>query len=400
MFGIGGIKKVITDEAKIDELLTRGVAEVIDKDELKKKLLSGKSLRVKLGIDPTSPDIHLGRSVLLLKLRDFQELGHQVVLIIGDATGVIGDTSDKESERPMLTKESVEENSKNYFRQAGKILELRSVEKKYNSEWLSKLSYSEIGEQANHFSLAEFIARDNIKKRLDGGKRVSLRETLYPLMQGYDSVAIEADVEIGGTDQRFNLLAGRTMQSNYNQEPQQVLTTNLIEGIDGRKMSSSWGNTIKLTDEANNMYGKVMRLNDESIETYFVHATRVPLDDVKSHMNSGPRNAKGVLAHTIVEMYWGEADADTAERTFVETFSEGGIPDDIEKVNAKDVEYISDVLLRSDVVKSKNEFARLVGAGAITNLTTNNKVDDIKANVGSGGVFKIGKKKFIEIKVS
>ncbi|MCA9353201.1 tyrosine--tRNA ligase, partial [Patescibacteria group bacterium] len=220
MFGKKQQSAIINDEQKIDEVLTRGVEEVIHKDDLKKKLLSGKRLRIKLGIEPTGPNIHIGHAVTLLKLRDFQQLGHQVVLIIGDATGVIGDTSDKDSERPMVTRTEVVENKKTFIEQASKLLAIKDVEIHHNSEWLDTLTFSEIGEQANQFSIAEFIARDNIKRRLDAGKRVSLRETLYPLMQGYDSVAVKADVELGGVDQRFNLLAGRTLQQYYGQEPQ------------------------------------------------------------------------------------------------------------------------------------------------------------------------------------
>src|SRR3989344_4782534 len=205
------MKKPIIDERKIEELLSRGVEEVIEKSSLEKKLKSGKVLRVKLGIDPTSPKLHLGRSIPLLKMRDFQELGHQLVFIVGDFTGVIGDTSDKDSERPMLSPEQIRKNMKDYVKQASRVIDIRKSEVHYNSKWLKKLTYDKIGEQADQFSLAEFNARENIKKRLAEGKRVSLREVLYPLMQGYDSVAIKADVEIGGTDQRFNLLAGRQL---------------------------------------------------------------------------------------------------------------------------------------------------------------------------------------------
>src|SRR3990167_1107943 len=220
---------ISTDQKKINELLSRGVDEVIDKGDLLAKLQSGKELRVKLGIDPTSPNIHLGRAVPLLKLRDFQELGHKVVLIIGDFTGVIGDTSDKESERPMLDAKTIKENMKTYVQQAGKILDMKKCEVKYNSQWLKKLNYHDFNELAELFSVHEFNARENIKKRLDAGKRVSLREMIYPLMQGYDSVAVKADVELGGTDQRFNLLAGRDIQKYYKQEPQDIVTNPLIE---------------------------------------------------------------------------------------------------------------------------------------------------------------------------
>src|SRR3989338_4963827 len=237
---------ISTDSKKLQDLLTRGVHEIIGRETLENKLASGNTLCVKLGIDPTSPNLHLGRSIPLLKLRDFQELGHKIVFIIGDFTGVIGDTSDKESERPMLAKDVVAENMRQYAKQAGKIIDLEKCEVRYNSEWLGKLTYAEIGDQADAFSVAEFIARENIRRRLDAGTRVSLREMLYPLMQGYDSVAIDADVEVGGTDQRFNLFAGRVLQEKYKKEPQAIMTNPLVAGTDGRKMSSSWGNTVNI----------------------------------------------------------------------------------------------------------------------------------------------------------
>ena len=246
VFGYDRGMKINTDPNKIKDILERGVEEVIDRGHLETALRSGKQLRAKLGIDPTSPNIHIGRAVPLFKLRDFQELGHKIVLIIGDFTGVIGDTSDKDSERPMLTEVEVKKNLESYIKQAEKVIDVKKCEVRYNSEWLGKLNYHEIGRQADIFSLSEFIARENIKKRLDAGKRISLRELLYPLMQGYDSVAIKADVEIGGTDQRFNLLAGRELQRRYNQEPQDIITNPLIEGLDGRKMSKSYNNTIPI----------------------------------------------------------------------------------------------------------------------------------------------------------
>jgi len=215
---------VDTDPTKIAELLARGVTEIIGRDELVAKLNSGQTLRVKLGIDPTSANLHLGRSIPLLKLRDFQDLGHQIIFVIGDFTGQIGDTSDKESERPMLTEAEVATNLTSYVEQVGKILDLERCEIRHNSEWLKQLTFAEIGRQADAFSVSDFIARDNIKRRLEAGKRVSLRETLYPLLQGYDSVEIRADVEVGGTDQRFNMLAGRELQRLYDQAPQSIIT--------------------------------------------------------------------------------------------------------------------------------------------------------------------------------
>ncbi|PIT90849.1 tyrosine--tRNA ligase [Candidatus Kaiserbacteria bacterium CG10_big_fil_rev_8_21_14_0_10_49_17] len=393
MFGFGN-QSVITDEKKVDELLSRGVSEVITKDELRAKLLSGKQLRVKLGIDPTSPNLHLGRSIPLLKLRDFQELGHRVVLIVGDFTGVIGDTSDKESERPMLTETAVALNMRNYTEQAGKILDINKAEIRRNSEWLSKLTYAEIGKHADAFSVADFIARENIKKRLDAGTRVSLREVLYPLMQGYDSVAVNADVELGGTDQRFNLLAGRVLQEKSGQIPQNILMTDLIEGLDGRKMSSSWGNTINFTDSPEDMYGKVMRLNDSLIEKYFIHVTRVPREEVAEALAGEPMQAKHTLAHAIVSLYYTEKEADSAKEQFKKAFSDGGVPENIPEI-ARD-KTLSETLLKGNVIASKKEFERLISDGAITNTETGEKISDIQAQA-LPGVYKVGKRRFVKI---
>ncbi len=393
-------QKIDTDERKIDELLTRGVSEVIHKESLKKKLLSGKKLRIKLGIDPTSPNLHLGRAVPLLKLRDFQKLGHQVVLIVGDGTGVVGDTSDKDSERPMLSKSDVENNMKTYFEQAGAVLDMGKVEKRKNSEWLHKLTYIEIGEHANQFSVADFTARENIKKRLDEGKRVSLREMLYPLMQGYDSVAIEADVELGGVDQRFNLLAGRELQEHFKQERQDIVMTPLINGTDGRKMSSSWGNTVNLTEEPGEMYGKVMSTNDDVMPMYFTNLTRIPIEEVEGIIKGikegtvSMRDTKMKLAHEIVSIFHDSEKADVAQKQFVDKFQRKETPSDVKKVSGGGA--LVEVFLKEGMVESKTDFKRLVGDGAITNQTTKEKVSDIEAP-STKGVYKIGKHRFIEI---
>lgn len=392
-------------EAKIEELLTRGVAEIIDRENLKKRLLSGEKLRVKLGTDPTSPNLHIGRAVVLLKLKDLQELGHQIVFIVGDTTGVIGDTSDKESERPMLTKEKVEENMKSYREQAGKILDMAKVEFHHNSEWLLKLNYNEIGEHADQFSLHEFSVRENIKKRLDEGKRVSLRELLYPLMQGYDSVAVKADLELGGTDQRFNLLAGRELQKHFQQPEQGILMVNLIEGTDGRKMSSSWGNTVNLLDEPNDMFGKIMSIPDELIVKYLIHCTRVPMEDIKkveSGMKSGeinPRDAKLELAVEIVGLYHGEAEAEKAKEYFVNTFSKKEIPTDIPEIKI-DTDTISliDFIVLSGNATSKGDARRKIEQGGVE--IDGDKMLDIKIILDkkySGSTLKVGKLGFVKI---
>ncbi len=395
-------------EQLIEEILSRGVAEVIDREHLKKRLLEGKPLRIKLGIDPTSANIHLGRAVVLLKMRDLQQLGHKIVLIVGDFTGVIGDTSDKESERPMLTAEAIEANMKTYTEQMGKLIDLSQAEVHHNSTWLGKLGYEEIGQQANAFSLAEFSARENIRKRLDEGKRVSLREVLYPLMQGFDSIAIHADLELGGTDQRFNLLAGRRLQEVQGQEPQDILMMNLILGTDGRKMSSSWGNTINLTDTPNDMFGKVMSIPDNLIMDYFVHCTRVPLIDVSKMaeeivMGGNPRDAKVRLAKEIVRLYHGDAEADKAEQYFVETFSKGMVPEDVATTSVKSqFETIVDTIVAMKFATSKSDAMRKIEQGGVSIGGEKVSQEDIQWNKGNheGKVMKVGKKDFVKITFS
>ena len=390
-------------ERKIDELLTRGVAEVIDGDNLRERLIRGDELRVKLGIDPTSPNLHIGRSVVLLKLRDFQELGCKVVLIVGDFTGQIGDTSDKESERPMLQADIIKENMRTYTSQLGKIIDLTKAEIHSNSEWLEPLGFDDIGAEAEHFSVAEFIARENIKKRLDEGRRVSLREMLYPLMQGYDSVAVHADVELGGTDQRFNLLAGRRLQEAHGQSAQNVLTVNLILGTDGRKMSSSWGNTINLLDAPNSMFGKVMSVSDETIVPYLIHCTRVPLAEVEvieAKLFDGglnPRDAKLRLAKEIVSLYHGPEAGSEAERYFIETISEKKVPQHVQAYEA--CENILDFLVSTGIASSKGAARRLIEQGAVS-------IDGENVVVGAlvlareahdGKIMRVGSHRFVKI---
>lgn len=395
-------QKVVVDEAKIDELLTRGVVEVIVREDLKRKLMSGERLRVKLGIDPTSPDIHIGRSIPILKLKDFEELGHQVVLIVGDFTGQIGDTSDKDSERPMLDKKVINHNKKSYFDQVGKIIDITKAELHYNSTWLSKLSYGDIGEHANQFSVADFIARENITKRMKSGTRVSLREVLYPLMQGYDSVAVKADVELGGTDQKFNVLAGRPLQEWYGQEPQNIVLGPLIHGLDGRKMSSSWGNTINLTTPPADMYGKAMSMADTEIVNYLTVVTRMPLaqiDMVSQSLSAGmnPRDAKMILAHELVRMYHGEQAAVAAEALFVATFQNKTIPDDVVSITVAEIADIAVALVKQQVVASKSELTRLFTSGSVRNAETGEKVGELADIAKHSIVLKIGKRRFVRI---
>lgn len=391
--------KINTDSQKINELLTRGVEEVINGAHLEKKLKSGKQLRIKLGIDPTSPHLHLGRSVPILKLRDFQELGHKVVFIVGDFTGVVGDASDKDSERPMLDRKTVEKNLKSYKEQVGKIIDLKKAEVKYNSEWLGKLNYHDVGEHADKFSLAEFIARENIRRRLDAGTRVSLREVLYPLMQGYDSVAVKADVELGGTDQRFNLLAGRELQAHFGQEPQDIIMNPLVEGTDGRKMSSSWGNTINFTDGPNDMYGKVMSIDDNLIKKYFEFFTRVPIKDIvkiKADMARGgnPRDYKMKLAFEIVKMYHSDKVAEKAQEYFVHTFSKKERPVDMPSFRPTHYDIVT-VLIESKLSSSKGDARRAIDQGGVK--VNDKKVSSHDVVVKKGDVVQKGKRFFVRI---
>lgn len=392
---------MISNGVNIDTLLNRGVEEVIDRKHLEAALGSKKKLRIKLGIDPTSPNIHIGRAVALWKLRAFQELGHKVVLIVGDFTGLIGDTSDKDAERPMLTEAEVRKNMKSYFKQAFKILDQKRTETHYNSRWLKKLGYLEIAKQADLFGLHEFAARENVAKRMKAGKRVSFRELLYPLMQGYDSVAVRADVEIGGTDQRFNLLAGRDIQKFYGQQPQDILMTTLLEGTDGRKMSSSWGNVINLMDAPDEMFGKVMSLPDGLIEKYFLLATPLEGDKIKEIIRSrkNPRDQKAELARVIVGLYHGEKAAAAAAKNFETKFGRAGgeIKADFE-LRKKAGQYLAvDLLVEGGLASSKSEARRKIAEGAVEVDGEKIKDEFAKVVVNKKNLIRLGKR-FLRIK--
>jgi tyrosyl-tRNA synthetase len=394
--------KVITDSAKIDEVLSRGVAEVVQRDHLKTKLLSGKPLRIKLGIDPTGTNLHIGHAIPVLKLRDFQELGHTVVLIIGDATATVGDTSDKDSERPILSAAQVKENKKTYLKQIGKIIDLEKTEIHHNSTWLNKLTFAELADEANQFSVADFVSRDVIRRRLDSGSRVSLREMLYPLMQGYDSVAIKADVELGGNDQWFNLLAGRTLQEHHKQEAQDIVTLKLLTAGDGKKMSKSLGNTINLLDTPDDIFGKTMRLGDDVIIDCFELCTRVPLDIVRSYsarLNAGenPKTLKEELAYELVAMYHGPKAAAAARDRFASLFSKKEIPDDLPEIHADAEASLEDVIEQHKLVASKSEFRRLIQGGGVRDLDTGEKILDAKRRIVVPITLKLGKRMFIRI---
>lgn len=391
------------NEAKIKDLLTRGVEDIFVQESLEKKLQSGKTLNVKFGIDPTGPKIHLGRAVPLRKLRAFQDLGHQVVLIVGDFTAQIGDPSDKLEKRPMLDEAKIKENLKGYLDILGKIIDISKTKVTYNSQWLGKLNFGEISKLAESFSVQQMLARRNFKDRFEKGEEISVREFLYPLMQGYDSVMVDADIEIGGFDQLFNIKAGRVIQRYYGKPEQDVLTCQMLEGTDGRKMSTSWGNVINITDEPNEMYGKIMSLRDELIGKYFLLCSNVSEEEImqmEEEMKAGklnPKEAKMKLAREIVTIYHGTEKAEEAEEYFTKAFQKKEIPDEVPEVEAEAGEKLVDVLLRAEMVKSKSDFRRLVTEGAITE-GGEIKITDPDSLVKEA-VYKIGKKKFLKIKI-
>ena len=394
---------VNTDSRKIEELLARGVEDVIVKEHLEQALKSGKQLRVKFGIDPTGPKIHLGRSIPLRKLKAFQELGHQIVLIIGDFTATIGDPSDKLSKRPTLTKEHVQENMRNYAKQLGKILDMGKVELRYNSEWLEKLSLKDINELADCFSIQQMAARRNFKDRIDKGEDVSMREMLYPLMQGYDSVVVKSDVEVGGFDQLFNVMAGRAIQKQYGQPEQDILTTQMLEGTDGRKMSTSWGNVITIVDESNDMFGKIMAIKDDLILKYFWLCTDVSqdeLDNYEKQLNEGanPRDIKIELGKKIVALYHSKEEAENAAAEFEKVFSKKELPENIaeHKISANPIS-LADLLVESDIAKSKGEAKRLVEQGGVEIDGAIEKDWGKRIEFKGGEVVQAGKRKFIKI---
>lgn len=395
--------KVITDSKRIDEVLSRGVSQIVQREHLKTKLLSGNKLRIKLGIDPTGENIHIGHAIPILKLRDFQELGHTIVLIIGDATATVGDTSDKDSERPMITPKDVKKNEKTYLKQISKILNLDTIEVHHNSKWLNKLTFAQLADEANQFSVADFISRDNIKRRLTAGSRVSLREMLYPLMQGYDSVAIKADVEVGGDDQWFNLLAGRPLQQHHKQDPQDIVTLKLLTAGDGKKMSKSLGNTINLLDTADDMFGKTMRLGDDAIIDCFELCTRVPLEQVRAYstrLNSGenPKSIKEDLAEALVTMYHGAKAAQQARERFNTLFSKKEVAtEEFVDVAADENLPLEDIVQTYKLSPSKSEFRRLVEGGGVRDLETGEKITDPKRRIVVPISLKLGKRQFIRI---
>ncbi len=396
-----------TNEQKIDEILTRGVEEIIVKEDLKKKLLSGKKLRIYFGVDPTGFDLHLGHAVVLWKLRDLQELGHEVILLIGDFTARIGDPSGKDATRKPLTEKEVRANMKDYKKQASKILDFTKVKIKYNSQWLSKLKFADILKLASQFTVQQMIQRDMFQRRINENLPISVQEFMYPLMQGYDSVAMDVDLEIAGNDQMFNMLAGRTLQKIYNNKDKDILTTKLLLGTDGRKMSKTFNNFIALNDSPAEMFGKIMSMKDELVPEYFELATKLPkgeIDEIKK--NENPRDQKAVLAKEIVKMYHGEKKAQKAEEEFNKIFRDKELPTDIPvfqipKGYPKKTYPILDLLFDSKLVSSKSDAKRLIEQNAVEIQTGDKKgkVTDWKKeiNLENEMVIKVGSRRFVKI---
>ncbi|MDD5433118.1 MAG: tyrosine--tRNA ligase [Candidatus Pacebacteria bacterium] len=393
-----------TDPEKIKEILERGVEKVIDKSHLETALKSGKKLRIYYGIDPTSPSIHLGHAIVLWKLKSFQELGHEVILLIGDFTARIGDPTDKDSVRQPLTERQVQTNMKSYKEQASLILDFKKTELKYNSEWLSRLNFEKVLEIASRISVQRMLERDMFEKRIQEGKTISLHEFLYPLMQGYDSVAMNVDLEIAGNDQLFNMLTGRDLQKIYNKKDKDVLTTKLLLGTDSRKMSKTFGNTIPLTAQPNEMFGKIMSMKDEQIGDYFELCTQTPMAEVakiKQDLQNqlvNPRNLKESLAFEIVKLYHGEKEAGNARTEFEIVHQRGELPSEIAEWQAQKRAYnILDLLFESELTASKAEAKRMI-LGKAVEINGQIKTDWQEIiKVENNMIIQVGKRKFIKI---
>jgi tyrosyl-tRNA synthetase len=395
---------MLKNKEKIKELLTRGVEEIVDFKHLKNELESGKKLRVKLGIDPTAKEIHLGNAVVLRKLREFQDLGHQVIFLIGDFTAKIGDPSGRVSSRKPLTDKEIKENMANYKKQVAKILDLERVEIRYNSEWYNKLKLNDFLSLTKLITLNKLLEREDFKNRLKKKLPLGVNEILYPILQGYDSFILKADVEIGGKDQLLNMLMGREIQEKLGQKPQDIITLSLLEGTDGvKKMSKSFNNFIGIDFEANEMFGKIMSIPDQLIIKYFILCTNLPLSEIneikeKIEKGENPRDFKAKLAYEIVKIYHGEKLAQKAEAEFNRIFKEKKLPTQIPVLKLKDKELkLVDLIKKTDLVPSKSEIKRLISQGGIK---IDGKVErnwQKKIEIKDKIIIQIGKRKFIQI---
>ena len=376
-------------------LIRRGTNEIISEEELAKKLASGKKLRIKLGVDPTAPDLHLGHSVIINKLKVFQDLGHQIVFLIGDFTARIGDPSGRSATRPMMTEEQIMKNIKTYQDQVFKILDREKTEVVFNSKWLNALGIEGLLKLASKHTVAQMLVRDDFEKRFKADIPISIVEFMYPLLQAYDSVALQADVELGGNDQKFNLLLGRDMQRDAGQEPQVVITMPLLVGTDGvKKMSKSYNNYIALNDKPQDMFGKLMSISDELMMFYYELLTQENLDEIKQ---MHPKESKMKLGSIIVERYWGKEAAENAKNEFNKIFANKDLPTEIEEFKCdKDKIKLSELLFVSKMVASKNEARRLIEQGGAK--VDNEKVTaDTEIEVKNGMILQAGKRKFKKI---
>ncbi|MCX7821719.1 MAG: tyrosine--tRNA ligase [Brevinematales bacterium] len=390
------------------KILSRGVVEIIPEEELKEKLeksiKENRPLRIKMGADPSAPDLHLGHSVPLRKLRQFQDLGHEVYFLIGDFTGMIGDPTGKSSTRKRLTREEVLQNAETYKKQIFKILDPSKTNVVFNSSWCEKMYFADVLDLTSRYTVARMLERDDFFKRYKENKPISLIEFMYPLIQGYDSVVLKADVEIGGTDQKFNLLVGRELQKEYGQTPQIVMTLPLLEGTDGvNKMSKSLGNYIGISEAPDQMFGKTMSIPDNLIIKYFELLTDVPLEKIKEYekqMKQGenPRNYKVLLAKALVAQYYDNLTAEKAFTEFERVFKEKGLPDEMEEFLIPGSMKIIDILLEAKVLPSKSEVRRMLQQNAV--YVNGERINDENYIISSGNetIIKVGKRKFLKVK--
>mgnify|MGYP001199551278 FL=1 len=388
------------------ELIKRGIDEVLTEDDLVSKLKSKKQLIIKVGFDPTAPDLHLGHTVILNKMRHFQELGHKVVFLIGDFTGRIGDPSGKNKTRPSLDKEELEKNAKTYSDQVFKILNKDLTDIRFNSEWCEDLGADGIIGLASKYNLGRMLERDDFSKRYKANQQIAIHEFLYPLIQAYDSIALNADVEMGGTDQKFNLLVGRELQRAFDQEPQVCITLPILEGLDGtNKMSKSLDNYVGINEAPDEMFGKIMSISDDLMWRWFELLSFKPINainelkkEVKSGMN--PRDTKILLAEEIIERFHSKDDAENAKNTFLDRFQKGAKPKDIEtfSISRDDDIAIGNLLKESGLVQSTSEAMRLVKQGAVK--INDEKIDDPKLSIEKNQelLVQVGKRRFLKIK--
>jgi len=399
--------KIDTDPKKIEEFLERGVENIFpNKEFLKKQLLSGKKLKIYLGIDPTGPTLHMGHAIVLKKLRDFQKLGHKVILLIGDFTAMIGDPTDKSATRKQLTRKEVLNNCKNYKEQASTFIKFGfgGAEFKYNSKWLAKMNFENVLSLSSKITVDQLLKRDMFQKRIEENKPIYLHEFMYPLMQGYDSIALDVDGEIGGNDQMFNMLTGRDLMKEMKGKEKFVITMKLLEDTNGKKMGKTEGNAVSMLDSEYEMFGKVMSWTDGMIMPAFEICTDVyteEINEIKKQLESGvnPRDIKIRLAKEIVKIYHGEDKANKAEINFINTFRKGELPENILEVKGLIGNLISGTAVVSGVVSSKGEYRRLIEEGAVSDAVSGEKITDPNHKIEKEITLKVGKKRFVKITI-